>query len=357
MRGRAGLKAIVHSELPEASRQDEYGADRAITRRSFLYGAAAALTSAVACRRPHPWNDADFTALPATSDVLLLAASSYEADLSDAIGRGLRELGLAVAGRRVLLKPNMVEFERGTIINTHPLVVGAAARAFLSAGAREVIVGEGAGHRRDTEYLLTATGLYDCLRDLRLRFVDLNHDDVRRVRLRSHFMDLPDMALPAAVLDSDLVVSMPKLKTHHWAGMTCGMKNLFGVVPGAVYGWPKNLLHLRGIHNAIVDLTATVRPALVIVDAIVAMEGDGPIMGTAKPTGFLAMGRDPVAVDATCARAIGIDPAKLAYLDEASRFLGNSAEARIRHRGEPAERFRFKFQLIDPMKGLRTQSA
>ena len=143
---------------------------------------------------------------------------------------------------------------------------------------------------------------------MQLAFVDLNHDDVRRVPLRSRFMALPDLAVPVSVLDADIVVSMPKLKTHHWAGMTCGMKNLFGVVPGAVYGWPKNFLHFHGIQNAIVDLAATIRPSLVIVDAVVAMEGDGPIMGKPRATGFLAVGRDPVAVDATCARAIGLDP-------------------------------------------------
>ena len=96
-----------------------------------------------------------------------------------------------------------------------------------------------------------------------------------------------------SVLDADIVVSLPKLKTHHWAGMTCGMKNLFGVVPGAVYGWPKNVLHFHGISNATVDLTATIRPALVIVDAVVSMEGDGPIMGKPRATGFLAMGTGP----------------------------------------------------------------
>ena len=158
-----------------------------------------------------------------------------------------------------------------------------------------------------------------------------------------------------SVLDADIVVSLPKLKTHHWAGMTCGMKNLFGVVPGAVYGWPKNVLHFHGISNAIVDLTATIRPALVIVDAVVSMEGDGPIMGKPRATGFLAMGTDPVAVDATCARAIGLDPARLQYLADASEFLGNADERRVRHRGERPDRFRFSFEVIESMRGLRAQ--
>jgi uncharacterized protein (DUF362 family) len=146
---------------------------------------------------------------------------------------------------------------------------------------------------------------------------------------------------------------MPKLKTHHWAGMTCSMKNLFGVLPGAVYGWPKNILHTRGIPNSIVDLTATVRPSLAIVDAVTAMEGDGPIMGKPRPLGFVAIGTDFPAVDATCARVIGLDPAKLDYLQQASRYLGNTLEARIDQRGEPVNRYATTFEVIKALEGLR----
>ena len=84
------------------------------------------------------------------------------------------------------------------------------------------------------------------------------------------------LALPAAVLDADLVVSMPKLKTHHWAGMTASMKNLFGLMPGSFYGWPKNLLHWAGINGCIVDITATVRPQFAIVDGILAYQRSLP---------------------------------------------------------------------------------
>jgi len=87
------------------------------------------------------------------------------------------------------------------------------------------------------------------------------------------------LSLPVELLKSDFIVSMPKLKTHHWAGMTASMKNFFGVVPGAIYGWPKNILHFKGIDGSILDLNATVRPSFTILDAITAMEGDGPIMG------------------------------------------------------------------------------
>jgi len=324
------------------------------TRREFLAAvplAAAAATAA--CRGPR-YNRSEFP-LPAESPMALLPAADYGVDFADLISRGFRILRPQLGGRRVLLKPNLVEYEAGTVINTNPLVIAGAIEAFRRAGAREVVVAEGPGHRRDTEYLLGAAGLRDHLKELNTSFVDLNLDDVRPVRLRSRFMGLDTLMLPVEVLKSDVVVSVAKLKTHHWTGMTAAMKNLFGLVPGAVYGWPKNLLHVRGIESSILDLNATIRPALAIIDAVVAMEGDGPIMGTPRHTGFLAMGSDVVALDATCARIMGLDPAKMGYLREASRYLGNIDPKRIRQAAESPGRFESVFDVVDHLKPLRLQ--
>jgi uncharacterized protein (DUF362 family) len=325
-----------------------------LTRRAFIGALSAGAAFAAGCgRRPY---DPSLFRVAEESAVALLPAAGYHLDLADIIYRGLQLTPVSVSGRRVLLKPNVVEHRSGAPINTHPAMVAGAAEALRRAGAREVIVAEGPGHRRDCEYLLQATGLIDVLGQLRLPFVDLNHDDVKQVMLKSRFTGLDAMQLPVELLRSDVVVSMPKLKTHHWAGMTCGMKNLFGVVPGGVYGWPKNVLHWTGIDNAIVDLVSTVRPSLTIVDAITSMEGDGPIMGRARETGFIAMGTDVVAVDATCARAIGVDPLRLPYIKEAARFLGNASVARIRHRGESPSRYMFDFELVDMMQRVRARS-
>ena len=324
-----------------------------LTRRDLLKALpGAALAASVGCRRsPPPYDPARFVH-PATSDVAILPANRYDLDFSDVIARGLRLLKLDVRNKKVLLKPNLVEFERDRVINTHPAVIAGAAQALLRAGASRVVVAEGPGHRRDIDYLVTGTGLLDYVRDVGVPFVDLNHDDVRRVRLASGFMALPNLALPAEVVDADLVVSMPKLKTHHWMGMTCSLKNLFGVVPGAVYGWPKNILHIRGIENSILDLAATIRPALSIVDAVVGMEGDGPIMGKAKPVGCIVVGTDAVAVDATCARLAGIRPEKLTYLARAAEFLGNLAEKSVIQRAEPLTRFATSFELLPNSQSL-----
>ena len=322
-----------------------------MTRRGFLGAVSLPLVAVAACKR-RPYDPQQF-AVPGQSAVALLPAQSYAEDFADLIGRGLRELGVDVRGRHVFLKPNMVEYQPGTSINTNPLVVVGAAVALRRAGAADVVVGEGPGHRRDTEYLLTATGLWDHLREHRIRYVDLNHDDVEHVTLRSRFMGLERLALPVELMRSDFIVSMPKLKTHHWAGLTASMKNLFGTVPGCVYGWPKNLLHFHGINQSIVDLNATIRPHLAILDAVTAMEGDGPIMGQPRHLGFIGMGRDLVAMDATAARVIGLDPRKLAYIAESGRFLGNVEEQRIDQRGEPLARFATEFDVVDVFKPMR----
>jgi uncharacterized protein (DUF362 family) len=324
-----------------------------LTRRDLLKALPlAAVSAGVACRRgPRPYDPARFV-VPSRSDVAILAAERYDLDLSDIVGRGLQLLKVDVRGKRVLLKPNLVEYESDRVINTHPALVAGAAQALLRAGAAAVVVGEGPGHRRDIEYLVTSTGFYDHLRDVGVRFVDLNHDDVREVPLASRFTELGSLTLPVELLQADLVVSMPKLKTHHWAGITCSLKNLFGTVPGAVYGWPKNILHWRGIENSILDLAATIRPGLAIVDGIVGMEGDGPIMGTPKQVGCVVMGTDPVAVDATCARVMGLRPENVRYLNEAAEFLGNLNDSAITHRGEPLSRFKTRFEVLAQQSGL-----
>jgi uncharacterized protein (DUF362 family) len=325
----------------------------AFTRREFLRALSIPLLAAAAgCGRRPPYDPRQFN-VAERSEVALLPASSYDVDFADLIGRGLTELGVDVRGRKVLLKPNMVEYEAGTAINTNPLVVIGAAVALRRAGAADVVVAEGPGHRRDIEYLLTKTGLFDHLREHRVRFVDLNQDDVEYVPLRSRFTGLEKLALPVELLRSDFVVSMPKLKTHHWAGLTASMKNFFGTVPGAVYGWPKNILHIRGIEQSILDLVATIRPQLAILDAVTAMEGDGPIMGRPRHMGFIGMGKDVVAVDATAARVIGLDPRKLPYLAEARKFLGNIDELRVQQRGEPLARFATEFDVLDSFKAMR----
>jgi uncharacterized protein (DUF362 family) len=160
--------------------------------------------------------------------------------------------------------------------------------------------------------------------------------------------------LPNTALRADLIVSLAKMKTHHWAGATLSMKNLFGLVPGSVYGWPKNELHQVGIDESILELNRIFRHTFAIVDGVVGMEGNGPIQGTPKQVGVLVMGSDLPAVDATCCRIMGIDPSRVDYLRLASeRSLGIIEEAHIEQRGESIRSVQTPFELIADFKGLR----
>jgi uncharacterized protein (DUF362 family) len=87
------------------------------------------------------------------------------------------------------------------------------------------------------------------------------------------------------VVEADLIVSLPKMKTHHWVGVTASMKNLYGTIPGIKYGWPKNVLHHAGIPETVFDINASLPKSIAIIDGIDCMEGDGPIMGTLKQWG------------------------------------------------------------------------
>jgi uncharacterized protein (DUF362 family) len=232
-------------------------------------------------------------------------------------------------GRSILLKPNLVEDLPGPV-NTNSALIGAAARCFLRLGAARVVIGEGPGHQRDTELVVQAAGLKPHLAERQIEFVDLNRDELRKVKLKANYSGLGELWLPRAVLESDFVVSMPKVKTHHWAGVTLSLKNMFGVVPGMKYGWPKNLLHWSGIHESILDICATVPIHFVIADGITAMEGNGPLQGSARQLGKIVLADDPVAADATCARLMGFDPLRVRHLSEGGHFLGNLREDRIR---------------------------
>jgi len=285
--------------------------------------------------------------------VSIVRAPAYDQSLYDTMRRILASHGLDVRGRSVVLKPNLVEYEAATSINTHPLVVHAAYEAFMAAGAASVRIAEGPGHRRNTLDLAEAAGYFQVIPKFEDLFVDLNLDDVTRVRPKGRFSRISKLYLPNTVLGAGLLVSMPKMKTHHLVGATLSMKNLFGTVPGGVYGWPKNALHWAGINECVADLQTIYPRKFAIVDGIVGMEGNGPIQGVPKPVGLVVTGEDPVAVDATCCRIMRIDPFQIGYLGLAAADISEIAEQGIVQTGESIASVATPFALIPLFKGLR----
>ena len=319
-----------------------------ITRRCFLGATAASATAAAVsstrCAR------ARLAAGPSgKSAVAILRAASYSVDLLDCLARGAALCRLDARGKRVLLKPNLVEFDARSVIHTQAEVLAAAVALFERMGAVEILIGEGPGHRRDAWFLAEEAGYRAAIAGFDSRFVDLNRDEVTRV---APFAGTSGLYLARTALAADLVVSIARMKTHHWAGATLSMKNLFGVVPGSVYGWPKNHLHQAGIGPCVAELNRIFPRRFAIVDGIVGMEGNGPIQGRARPCGVLVMGSDLAAVDATCCRIMDIDPGKIEYLQLASG-QGHVQEPSIEQRGESIAKVRTCFELIPEFQHFR----
>ena len=302
-----------------------------MNRRNLLSAGALATTASISIhqqlRSTVPFRR------KAKSKVAILKCASYDA-AHKVVDAGLRLIEPAVKGKSVLLKPNLVEYSPNTCINTHPTVIAAAVDSLYRLGAESVVVAEGPGHVRDTEMLIEECGLKKLLKEVGgTRFIDLNFDTPSRVKTTTSLTSLRELWLPNTVLAADVVISMPKIKTHHWAGVTLSLKNLFGVIPGSVYGWPKNILHWQGIDNSIVELASTVQIHYVIADGVEAMEGNGPLHGRSINLGCLLFSNDAVAVDATCCRLMGISTKTIRHLAESNR-LGNRADSAIEMLGE-----------------------
>ena len=188
-----------------------------LDRRRLVISAAGLAVGGVATARLLPEEMLLRDRRPSRSRVSILSAEHYSEHLSDLLFAGLREFRLNLREKTVLLKPNLVEYIPDVEVNTNPVLVGAAADAFLKLGARNVVVAEGPGHQRDTYLVLAESGLEAQLRTQKLAFVDLNRDELIKVATRANYTGLDHLWLPRTVLASDFVVSMPKMKTHRHA--------------------------------------------------------------------------------------------------------------------------------------------
>ena len=323
-----------------------------INRREVLIGTAAVAAGA-SVSLPFFRPQYHVVRQQTRSRVAILRVEDYSKNIDETLLAGLRLFPLDVRGKSIVLKPNVVDYIPGSPINTDPFLVACAVECFRRLGAKEVVVAEGPGHQRDTQLVLAESGYASAFRDNRIRFVDLNRDELIRVNLCANYSRLNYLWLPRTVVSADFIVSMPKVKTHHWSGVTLSMKNMFGVVPGNRYGWPKNILHWNGIQQSILDICATVPVHFVIADAIMAMEGNGPLNGTPRPLGRIVLADDPVAADATCARLMGLEPDRVPHIREASKFLGNCCLQLIDQAGEAVQSPGTPFRVVPEFEFLR----
>jgi uncharacterized protein (DUF362 family)/Pyruvate/2-oxoacid:ferredoxin oxidoreductase delta subunit len=244
------------------------------------------------------------------SKVALVACGDYdEPKVYEAVKKGLGLVGgierFAKKGEKIVLKPNLlIGSAPEKCVSTHPAVFGAAARLFQEAGA---IVSAGDSPAfGSTALAMRMCGLKTVADGLNVPIADFskgqevsNKDGL----LVKHFN------IAAAVMEADGLVSLPKLKAHGLCRMTGAVKNQFGCVPGV----QKTQYHSRladpwDFGTMLVDLTMAIKPRLYIMDAVIAMEGNGPRSGTPRKTGAVLVSADPVALDAAACKIINLDP-------------------------------------------------
>jgi len=326
---------------------------KSMTRRSLIRALGAAAVSAVpgAALAAGQGQSEKRPASGPLLQVALVRCPDYGLEsLAEAIRAGWRSTRPPdVRGKRVVIKPNMVDVSPDRPIHTDARLIEALILHLGDLGAREIILAEGTSHNRDSEWLFRQSGFEGLAKRRGIALVDLNYDDLVPVKnANPRATLLREIHLPETIRTADVLISVPKMKTHKLAGITLSLKNMFGVLPGMKYGWPKNTLHWNGIPLSICEINGTIKTHYSIVDGIVGMEGHGPVMGTAKKVGVLVMGDNALAVDATAARVMGVDPARVDYLAMAQKIkLGSLRREAIAVAGEKIENIRTDF-VLDP---------
>lgn len=254
----------------------------------------------------------------------------------------------------VLVKPNLLAARPPDDgIDTHPVVVSAVISLLKEVGARDIVVGDSSGgsgvRPTATDKALKVSGIGRAARDLGAEALSFDHDEVAGVPSPRGPQFAP-LGLARVAVQARAVVSVSKFKTHALTLLTGAVKNLFGTVPGAA----KRQYHqrnpaLEAFSNVLVDINlalreqraagatrGTPRPMLHVVDAVVAMEGNGPSAGSLRKLGFIAAGTDPVAVDAVLAAVVGVRPRRVPTTHlGAERGLGEADFGRIEVVGLP----------------------
>jgi len=240
----------------------------------------------------------------------------------------------------VLINPSWVAppVERDAGCITIPEVTRAVADIVKDIGARPVIA-ESSAIGVDSEKVIEQSGYFK-LRELGYEVIDLKSLKTTVDLPVENAMVFERIQTWDLVQQADVIISVPKLKTHDQTEMTCAIKKLKGLLTDK----NKKAMHRQGLFEGVIDLLAAVKPGLAVVDAIVCQEGAGPIFGKPVEMNLILAGKDLVAVDAVSARLIGYDPREtLLTVNAAQRGLGEMDSERIEILGEPLENVRRRF--------------
>lgn len=254
------------------------------------------------------------------------------AELMEAMG-GMSSF--VAAGQTVLVKPNLFSpHDPDDAVTTHPELVRQVVRLCFDAGAGRVWVGDSPVGVHHEQELWTRTRMREAIAGTAA--------ELKSWRVKHSPMPCGDdvLVVPEWFSHVDVVISLPKLKTHCLTTLTCGMKNVYGIVSGQAKGqFHTKYPSPQTMSEFLVRVYAKLKPALTIIDAVVGMEGNGPAHGDPLPIGVLMAGRDAVAVDAVACTPLRIAPAKVPMIRlAAAAGLGEMEPAKIECIGSGLDR-------------------
>ncbi|HEX78212.1 MAG TPA: DUF362 domain-containing protein [Dehalococcoidia bacterium] len=249
--------------------------------------------------------------------------------------------GIAGPGDTVLIKPNLIlakSPDTGAV--TDPRVCKSVANLVKELGARPIIA-ESSAVGIDTEQAFQVAG-YDRLRGEGYEVIDLKKEETVTVPLPKG-KSLKEVSFPRVVVEAKAIISVPSMKTHDQPPVTLSLKNMKGVLPDTF----KRKFHTTfGIFQGVADLCTAFKPALAVVDGIIAMEGLGPIFGEPVEMDLIIAGRDPVAVDAVTATIMGVEPGEDGTISAATKSrIGISDLSKLQLVGEPIANVQRRFKL------------
>ncbi len=290
--------------------------------------------------------------------VVLIHCESYDYDkVKKAVERGISLLGgpscFASQNDKILLKPNWLTADPPEkCVTTHPSIFKAVAEIFIGAGAL-VSYGDSPSFQSPDSASIR-TGVAAIATELNIPLADFHSGkDI----LFKEGIQNKKFTIANGVLDSDFVISLPKMKTHAFQRVTGAVKNQFGCIPGAL----KGEFHVKtpsalDFARMLIDLNAFIHPKLYIMDGIMAMEGNGPRGGTPKKMNVILLSEDPIALDATVCRIMNLNP-ELVLTNKVGMEMGAGTylENEIEIVGDPIESFIAKDFNVDrkPVKPFK----
>lgn len=272
---------------------------------------------------------------------MTIVAVAHRNNIKDATLRVIELLGgmkkFVHEGQTVFIKPDL-STPIGSPASTDPLVIGTIAKLCFEAGAKKVFVGDNPFGGISSKALFKFTGLDDYLENLGVTVKYLEKEIYESKRVPNYKV-LEEIELPKCVLDSDVLISIPTLRTDILSDVALSIKNLHGLLNDEQY----YQIYKKRIHEGLIDILKVIKPNLVIMDSFISGEGQGPFKLSGIETQLSIGSIDPVAIDSIASILMGYEPFDIKNIKLAhDSNLGNGNTDKISIIGDELKKFDFK---------------